>query len=239
MPTGLGTVHLRKVAKSEQESFFDAALQMGCEFLDTSPFYSGALIERLIGEARSVTRNFKVITKFGLPYEDLATLKGKIAHRYWSRPSTDNQWGHGFKPSNLRKELEKSLRRMNLDSCHGYLMHSIDDSTNIDDYVSQLISFKDAGLVQKIGFSIDSEISADFSWADYAEIPCQLSNWAKGLDFNGTFIVNSFMRDGLEKVLDHLTDIDTNLKNSIFLLGTSNLTHLEEFAIKVRGLKTY
>ena len=230
MELGIGSVHLRKVGSSNLDSFFGVASDLGYSYIDTSPFYSGALIERLLGDSDKAVRGFRLITKFGLPFHDLGTLKGRLRHRSHITNPARSVWGETISASSIPKLFSQSLSRLHLDSCFGYLMHSFDDSTAIDPWIEPLLQVKKSGRVQKIGLSVDSPTCADISWADILQIPTELIPWASRLGFKGRIMINQFMGGGDRDFSNRARLASTHFPNSIALIGTSNTEHLKSFA---------
>jgi hypothetical protein len=133
-------------------------------------------------------------------------------------------------PKLVQKELKKSLSRLNVNECYGYLMHSVNGNIDFDSWVESLLSVKAAGLVQRIGLSIDSSIEADFSWADILQIPANLSEWASNLNFKGTVIINGFVRPDATDLETRISLASQYFPQSIGLIRSSSVKHLAHFA---------
>ncbi len=230
MDLGIGTSHFAGSKTVDWSTYFQEAHHLGYRYIDTSPFYSSAIAERMLGEVLAPRLKYKIITKFGLPYFDLGTLRGKIEKRISGRKKFDVSWGSQISPRLVPGELKKSLSRLNVSECYGYLMHSVDSNVDFENWVESLISVKDAGLVQKIGLSIDSSIEADFSWADILQIPANLSEWASELSFKGTVIINGFVRPDATEIETRVSIANQYFPESIGLIRSSSLDHLAHFA---------
>ena len=237
MQLGIGSVHLRKISASNVDSFFSAATELGYKYIDTSPFYSGALIERLLGDSRKAIRDFRLITKFGLPFHDLGTLKGRLQHRSGFTTDAQSVWGGEISPKLIPNLISQSLSRMHMDSCFGYLMHSFNDSAQVEPWLEPLLQVKRSGQVQNIGLSVDSPTHADISWADILQIPVELIPWAAQLGFKGEIMINQFMSGGSRDLSARTQQAASHFPNAIALIGTSSVEHLEIFSkiINING----
>lgn len=123
---------------SEAVSLVKAALEKGINFFDTSPNYANGNSEKLLGQAfKGVDRqSFVVNTKFG------HTEKGQ----------TD------FRPQAIRKSVEGSLLRMNLDYIDSVLLHNPPRELmdqNLEHY-EIFEKLKDEGKIKAYGASLDT-----------------------------------------------------------------------------------
>lgn len=112
----------------------DAARAQGINLVDTADVYSAGLSEKFIGAAIKKCRNEWVI----------ATKAGLISH---GDPS-----GLGG-VSNLRKKLEASLQRLNIDCIDIYQVHHYDPETPLAETIGALNLLKDEGKIRVFGVS--------------------------------------------------------------------------------------
>lgn len=109
-------------------------LAAGGNLLDTADCYSDGESERICGVARRC---------FG---DDLliATKTG--------RPFGSEDRG-GYSPTRLRRQVDESLQRLNVDRIDLYFLHQWDPSTSIEDAVEVLEDLCVAGKIKEYGFS--------------------------------------------------------------------------------------
>lgn len=129
----------------EEESLriVDAALALGCTFIDTAPAYGGGRSEELLGQALEGRRDRVVVcTKFG----------------YWPDLNAD------FGPERIEESVEASLRRLRTDYLDVLLIHSPPDPTVLDASAPQyatLERLKSEGVVRAYGVSLTDDSSAE------------------------------------------------------------------------------
>ena len=139
-----------------EESFemLDIAIDKGIKVIDTAKAYGEA--ESILGKYFSIKRNankVKVISKLcpNIIKHNERDIKGVI-----------------------RKELEMSLERLNIDKLDGYLLHTPNYIYN-KDIIQGLVSLKDEKLVSNIGVSIyeieDGEEAIRTGVIDYIQLP--------------------------------------------------------------------
>jgi aryl-alcohol dehydrogenase-like predicted oxidoreductase len=116
------------------------ALDLGCNFLDTSDMYGPHTNERLVGAAIAGHRDEVFLaTKFGIkiePGED-----GK------PRRSIDGT------PEYVRKACEGSLQRLKVDHIDLYYQHRVDPGTPIEETVGAMAELVAEGKVRHLGLS--------------------------------------------------------------------------------------
>lgn len=119
------------------ESFacLDAARACGINFLDTAEIYGKGLAESVIGAyQRQTSHRFNIATKGGI------VIGGK-------RGENDNS------ESGLRRALEGSLKRLEVDRVELYYIHRRDWSIGIEQVTETLARFQQEGLIGQFGFS--------------------------------------------------------------------------------------
>jgi aryl-alcohol dehydrogenase-like predicted oxidoreductase len=132
-----------------------SAIAHGVNLIDTAPIYGYGHSEELVGKAIQGCRD-KIV---------LATKCGMI----WDREEGEfffhaNQEGVSFrasekkvykclKPTSIREELERSLRRLGVAHIDLYQTHWQDATTPIADTMAELLKMKDEGKIRAIGVS--------------------------------------------------------------------------------------
>ena len=116
------------------------ALELGCNFLDTSDMYGPHTNERLVGAAIADRRDEVFLaTKFGIKLERDA--EGA------PRRSIDGS------PAYVREACEGSLGRLGLEHIDLYYQHRVDPNTPIEDTVGAMAELVREGKVRHIGLS--------------------------------------------------------------------------------------
>jgi len=123
---GLGTNRLRNTA--ENRSFLEAAIGAGVNFVDTAHLYAGGESEGAIGMA---------LTPFA---DDLAV-------------ATKGGYHPGGGTEGLRKELETSLERLRTDTIALYYLHRVDPDVPLEETMSLLKEYREAGRIAHVGLS--------------------------------------------------------------------------------------
>ncbi len=117
------------------------ALDLGCNFLDTSDMYGPHTNERLVGAAIADRRDEVFLaTKFGIKLE-----LGKDGGP--PRRSIDGS------PDYVRSACEGSLQRLGVEHIDLYYQHRVDPSTPIEETVGAMAELVTAGKVRHLGLS--------------------------------------------------------------------------------------
>jgi aryl-alcohol dehydrogenase-like predicted oxidoreductase len=122
----------------EHESLatIERALQLGITFFDTAEVYGPFHNEELLGRAFKGRRNGLVIaTKFGWNIED-----GKVN-------------GITSRPERIRKSVEGSLRRLQIETIDLLYQHRVDPQVPIEDVVGTMAELVGEGKVRFLGLS--------------------------------------------------------------------------------------
>jgi pyridoxine 4-dehydrogenase len=129
---GLGTNRLTD--RPENHEFLRDAVEAGLRFIDTAHLYSGGESERAIGAALA-------------PYPDELVVATKGGYRP----------GSG-RPDRLRGELEESFERLRTDTIVLYYLHRVDPEVPLEESLSVLREYHDAGRIEHVGVS---DVSVD------------------------------------------------------------------------------
>src|ERR1700731_4833954 len=111
------------------------ALDAGINLVDTADVYSGGESEVIVGKALKGRRDDVVLaSKFGLPMNEGPDQRG-----------ASPRW--------IRRAVEASLDRLNIDHIDLYQLHRPDPTTDIDETLAALSDLVRAGKVRVIGTS--------------------------------------------------------------------------------------
>ncbi len=130
--------------ESEARSTIARALDLGCNFLDTSDMYGPHTNERLVGSAiagrSSMGRREQVFlaTKFGIKLVSDDDLLRRIVDG---------------RPEYVREACDGSLQRLGVDHIDLYYQHRVDPKTPIEETVGAMAELVAAGKVRYLGLS--------------------------------------------------------------------------------------
>jgi aryl-alcohol dehydrogenase-like predicted oxidoreductase len=114
------------------------ALDLGCNFLDTSDMYGPHTNERLVGRAISGRREEVFLaTKFGIKYE----------------PGDPPRRSIDGSPAYVRSACEGSLERLGVEHIDLYYQHRVDPNTPIEETVGAMAELLAEGKIGHIGLS--------------------------------------------------------------------------------------
>lgn len=114
------------------------ALELGCNFLDTSDMYGPYTNEELVGRAiRGRRERFVVATKFGIT----------------RHPTDPHKRGICGRPEYVREACEGSLRRLGVDVIDLYYQHRVDTEVPIEDTIGAMAELVKEGKVRFLGMS--------------------------------------------------------------------------------------
>ena len=121
--------------KKEMISLIHASIDLGITFFDTAEVYGPFTNEELVGEALKPYRNNVVIaTKFGIKLEN-----GKQVL--------------DAKPETIKKSVEGSLKRLNIEAIDLYYLHRVDPNTPIEEVALTIKDLIKDGKVKNWGLS--------------------------------------------------------------------------------------
>ena len=121
--------------KKEMISLIHKAIDMGVTFFDTAEVYGPFTNEELVGEALKPFKNKVVIaTKFGIKLENFKQVLDA-------------------KPETIRKSVEGSLKRLNIEAIDLYYLHRVDPNTPIEEVASTIKDLIKEGKVKYWGLS--------------------------------------------------------------------------------------
>lgn len=146
----------------------DEALEIGCNFWDTSDMYGPFTNEELLGKALA-NRRAKVIlaTKFGV------------------KRGQDGAWlGISGSPEYVKASCEASLKRLKTDYIDLYYQHRPDPEVSIEETIGAMAELVEAGKIRYIGLS---EASAeDLEKAHHTHpisaLQTELSLWSRDVE---------------------------------------------------------
>jgi aryl-alcohol dehydrogenase-like predicted oxidoreductase len=125
--------------EGEARATIARALQLGCNFLDTSDMYGPHTNERLVGSAIAAVRGEVFLaTKFGIKLVEEGNLIDRVIDGG---------------PEYVREACDASLQRLGTDYIDLYYQHRVDPNTPIEETVGALAELVQAGKVRYIGLS--------------------------------------------------------------------------------------
>src|SRR5579862_9070231 len=124
-------------SKREMIQLLRMAVERGITFFDTAESYGPYVNEELVGEALAPYRGqVALATKFGFNF-------GSNAERL----------GLSSKPEHIKRAVERSLKRLQVESIDIYYQHRVDPETPIEDVAGTVQELIKAGKVRRFGLS--------------------------------------------------------------------------------------
>jgi aryl-alcohol dehydrogenase-like predicted oxidoreductase len=132
---GLNYAYSNILEKKDSIALIRASVEKGVTFFDTAEMYGPYTNEELVGEALAPFRNQVVIaTKFGIKIQDGKQLQ-------------DSSQAH------IRKSVEGSLKRLNIETIDLYYQHRVDVNTPIEDVANTIKELIKEGKIKNWGLS--------------------------------------------------------------------------------------
>src|SRR6202048_3584485 len=122
--------------RSEAIAVLRRAAELDVNFIDTADSYGPNVSEELIAEAL-----------FPYPKDLVIATKGG-----WDRPGP-NQWTHNASPAHLRKAVEGSLKRLDVDRIDVSQLHVPDPSVPLDASIETLANMQSEGKIRLVALS--------------------------------------------------------------------------------------
>ena len=121
--------------KKEMISLIHASIDLGITFFDTAEVYGPFTNEELVGEALKPYRNnVTIATKFGIKLENFKQVLDA-------------------KPETIKKSVEGSLKRLNIEARGLYYLHRVDPNTPIEEVALTIKDLIKDGKVKNWGLS--------------------------------------------------------------------------------------
>lgn len=134
---GMAAFYGQGLDESQATTVIHRALELGVTLFDTAEMYGPYINEIQVGKALAGKRDQAfVATKFGIGYnEDRSAMK------------VDGS------PANVRRAIEGSLKRLNMDHVDLYYLHRVDADTPIEETVGAMAELVKEGKVRFLGLS--------------------------------------------------------------------------------------
>ncbi|WP_313265013.1 aldo/keto reductase [Sphingobacterium sp.] len=135
----------------EQESIatLEKALELGINFWDTADMYGNGANEELISKVLVPNRDkIFIATKFGFRFKDEIAGPSGTANTYFDGS-----------PEWIKVAVEKSLKRLGIDTIDLYYAHRVDPNIPIEETVGAMAELVKEGKVRYLGLSEASPVS--------------------------------------------------------------------------------
>lgn len=156
-------------SQEESRRIFDAYVDLGGNFIDTSSNYTNGTSEKFVGEFTKADRDaFVIATKYSL-----------------TDRKTDPNFG-GNHRKNMRRSVEGSLKRLATDYIDLLWLHMWDYTTPVEEVMRSLDDLVSAGKVLYVG------ISDTPAWvASQANMLADLRGWSRFIAYQGEYSLAS------------------------------------------------
>ena len=132
---GLNYAYSNILDKKDSIALIRTAFERGVTFFDTAEMYGPYTNEELVGEALAPFRKQVVIaTKFGIKIQDGKQVQDSC-------------------PAHIRKSVEGSLKRLNIEAIDLYYQHRVDVNTPIEDVAATIKDLTKEGKIKHWGLS--------------------------------------------------------------------------------------
>ena len=132
---GLNYAYSNTLEKKDSIALIRAAFERGVTFFDTAEMYGPYTNEELVGEALAPFRKQVVMaTKFGIKMQDGKQVQDSS-------------------PAHIRKSVEGSLKRLNIEAIDLYYQHRVDINTPIEEVASTIKDLITEGKIKHWGLS--------------------------------------------------------------------------------------
>jgi aryl-alcohol dehydrogenase-like predicted oxidoreductase len=140
-------------SKEDSIKLIRQAVEQGVTFFDTAEVYGPYTNEEIVGEALAPFKNETTIaTKFGFDIQD-----GKMV-------------GVNSRPDNIRRAVEGSLKRLNVDAIDLLYQHRVDPNVPIEDVAGTVKDLIQEGKVKYFGLSEAGVSTIRKAHADFASL---------------------------------------------------------------------
>ena len=127
-----------------------AAFDGGMTAVDTAPVYGFGLSEELVGRALDGRKDVRVLSKVGLRWD---SNHGQLAYRALDATGQVRDVHHDGRPASVRREVEQSLQRLQLEQLDLVQLHAPDPDVPVGETAQALAELVDAGKVRAVGTS--------------------------------------------------------------------------------------
>jgi len=169
---GLGCMGMSEFYGDSDEkknlALLDQALELGCNFWDTSDMYGPYTNETLLGKALQQRRSKVILaSKFGVVRND------------------KQEWlGVNGRPEYVKASCEASLKRLNTDVIDLYYQHRIDPDVPIEETVGAMANLVKEGKVKYLGLSEASPQTLQRAHNEHpiSALQTEYSLWSKDVE---------------------------------------------------------
>lgn len=145
------------MSNDEAFALLMAAYDSGIRHFDTAPLYSWGAAEEVLGAFAAGKTDLTIVTKAGIaPPSKAARLFAKAPGARSARPTFGQ-----FKPGQVRRSLETSLKRLQVDQVGAFLLHEPAPADVTDALIAEIRQLKQSGKAAALGLATSAPHTAD------------------------------------------------------------------------------
>jgi len=218
MTLGYGTASLgRSLSRRERVHLLETAYDCGIRWFDTAPLYGAGAAEEALGRFLRGKDDVVVATKVGIVPPGLLG----VALR---RPATGGRFAH----ADVRRQVERSLRRLRRDSVDVVLLHEVDASA-APAALDALDLLRAAGTLRLTGIATGTSQTEAILASRVPDVVQVAAGSVVGTR-GARLIVHSVIAGRTEPAGELLRAAAFAYPESVVLVGSRNADHIREAA---------
>jgi D-threo-aldose 1-dehydrogenase len=218
MTLGYGTASLgRSLTRRERMRLLETAYDCGIRWFDTAPLYGAGAAEEALGRFLRGKDDVVVATKVGIVPPGLLGAAVR-------RPAA----GGRFDPADVRRQVERSLRRLRRDSVDVVLLHEVNASA-APVALDALDLLRKAGTLRLTGIGT-SALQTEAILASRVPDVVQLAMGSVVGTRGARLVLHSVLAGRAEPVRELIRAVASAYPDAVVLVGSRNADHIREAA---------
>ena len=176
---GFGSLLIKEQKPNRELTFnyIKSIVDLEVDLIETADSYLSGETEKFLGSMSRELSHISLATKVGgyrnsFPYPLNVQIENSRILQKVNIIRNNGYFSFNPKilPNSLKGRLAKSLKRLRRSEIDIYMLHGVPGHCNVEDFVAELISLKDLGMVKYIGLSLEGNQEIDTKWCDYLEV---------------------------------------------------------------------